>query len=331
DDEVRIVCADMTTGNPSGSPFVSTIGGLEPEAMTGWAAYAGGVVWALREHGLPARGLNIAFAGEVPLGSGLSSSAALECSIALATCAAWGVPDTLALRRDLVSACVRAEQDVAGAPTGGMDQTVSLFGQAGHALLIDCASWQTTPVPWRLPDGVQLLVVDTRASHALVDGQYGSRRDECAAAARALGVGSLRDVCDDDVPDTLVDPMLRRRVRHVLTENNRVGTAVEALTDSDPARLGQTFAESHASMRDDFEISCPQLDAVVETAMSCAAYGARMTGGGFGGCAIVLADADRIPRIRIAVDHAFRERGWPEPGFLDAVASEGARRVTDPR
>ena len=304
--------------------FEGVLADVSPGSVEGWAAYVAGVAWALREAGHALPGMDIVVDGRVPLGSGLSSSAALICSSALAMCAAAGIdPD----RRELVAATMRAESEVAGAPTGGLDQTAALLAEAGHALLIDFRDHTTRTVPWRPDDaGLTLLVVDTRASHSHADGGYGSRREECEAAARELGVPSLREATVDDL-DRLDDERLRRRARHVVTEVQRVADTVSALGAGDWTRVGALFTASHASMRDDFEISCAELDVVVDTALADGALGARMTGGGFGGSAIALVPAERVDQVTDRVAAAFADHGWGAPGVLPAPASAGARQV----
>ena len=303
--------------------FEARLGDVSPGSVAGWAAYVAGVAWALREAGHRLPGMDLVVDGRVPLGSGLSSSAALICSAALAMCAAADViPD----RQALVRATMRAESEVAGAPTGGLDQTAALLAEAGHALLIDFRDHTTRPVPWRPDDaGLDLLVVDTRASHSHSSGGYGSRREECEAAARALGLTSLREADEDDLPR--LDDVLRRRARHVVTEVGRVAETVDALAADDWTRVGALFTASHTSMRDDFEISCSELDVVVDTALRHGAVGARMTGGGFGGSAIALVPTDRAADVADRVAGAFADRRWPAPGVLPAPASAGARRV----
>jgi galactokinase len=230
-------------------------------------------------------------------------------------------------RMRLVGACIRAENEVARAATGGLDQTVAMFGQPGHALLLDCRDWSRRQVPWDTGD-VDLLVVDTRASHSLTDGGYESRRRDCERAAELLGVEVLRDVADPDAAlAALDDDRLRRRVRHVLSEMDRVTVAVAQLEAHDLAGLGRTFAASHASLRDDYEVSCEELDAVVDAATGAGALGARMTGGGFGGSAIALVPRDRLDAVEQAVAAAFERRGWPAPGLLVAAPAGGARRL----
>ena len=311
DDELRIALAD-----------------LAPGAVKGWAAYAAGAVWALRDAGHDVPGLDLLVDGRVPLGSGLSSSAALICSVALAATEAAGLGLDV---RDLVAPSVRAESEAAGAPTGGMDQTVSLLGEAGSAILIDFTSHEDRPVPWDPESaGLTLLVVDTRSAHSLVDGTgYVARRRDCELAAEQLGLDSLRGATEADL-DRLTGSSadrLRRRTTHVVTEVARVGRVVDALEAGDWEAVGRAFTESHASMRDDFEISCAELDVVVDTALAQGALGARMTGGGFGGSAIALVRREDADRVAAAVGAAFAAQGWGAPGVLPAPASAGAHRV----
>jgi len=305
--------------------FERRLGEVSPGSVDGWAAYVAGVAWALREAGHELPGMDLVVDGRVPLGSGLSSSAALICSAALAMCAAAGVdPD----RQALVRATMRAESEVAGAPTGGLDQTAALLGEEGQALLIDFRDHNTRTVPWApQAAGLELLVVDTRASHSHADGGYRSRREDCEAAARELGVTSLREVTEADLP-RLSPGRLRRRARHVVTEVDRVRDTVDALGREDWPAVGELFTASHASMRDDFEISCAELDVVVDTALAHGALGARMTGGGFGGSAIALVPDGRAAEVADRVTDAFAERGWRAPGVLPAPASAGAHQVS---
>ncbi|HSJ20222.1 MAG TPA: galactokinase [Nocardioidaceae bacterium] len=303
--------------------------GLRPGAVTGWAAYVAGVVWALREDGWDVPGLEVAVDSRVPIGSGLSSSAALECAIALGVLAVMGVTDTDELRGRLVQLCVRAEAEMAGAPTGGMDQSVALLARAGHALLLDFDDGTSRQVEWSPSrEGLGLLVVDTGVSHALTDGGYASRRTDCEEAARALGVRTLREArALADPFGALAGSRAPRRVRHVLTEMDRVDAAVAALDRGDHAALGPFLDASHDSLRDDFEVSCPELDVVVETCRRHGALGARLTGGGFGGSALALLPVGDVPRAAVAVAAAFEEHGWHPPAFLHAPAGAGARRL----
>jgi galactokinase len=302
---------------------------LRPGALSGWIAYIGGVVWSLREEGWDLPGLDVVVDSTVPIGSGLSSSAALECAVALGAAALVGTPDTEEERRRLASACVRAETQMAGAPTGGMDQSVALLARSGHALLLDFVDGSARQVPWDPADeGLALVVVDTRVSHELTDGGYGSRRADCEEAARQLGVRTLREVQSrpEDL-EALTDSRVRRRARHVLSEMDRVDRAVAVLERRELARLGPLLDASHDSLRDDFEVSCEELDLVVETCRRHGALGARMTGGGFGGSALALLEASSVDDVTATVADAFERRGWNAPGFLRAPASEGARRL----
>jgi galactokinase len=298
--------------------------GIGPGEVKGWASYVAGVAWALRQDGVDVPGLDVCVDSTVPLGAGLSSSAALECSVAVAIAHLAGVADDKAGRRRLVTACMRAETEVAGAPTGGMDQTVALLAEPGAALLIDFLDHTTTAVPLRLePAGLAILVIDTRVSHALVDGGYASRRADCGSACEALEVPSLRQATLAGV-EGLTDARIRRRARHVVTEIDRVARAVEAIGREDWPALGDIFLTSHASMRDDFEISCPELDVAVEAAVGSGAVGARMTGGGFGGSAVALVPTDELDTVAAAVDQAFDARGFRRPAFLLAEPSGAA-------
>jgi galactokinase len=284
------------------------------------------VLWALREAGVDVPGADLTLDSDVPLGAGLSSSAAVECSVGLAVALAIGVADDASLRHTLVQACMRAENEVVGAPTGGMDQTIALFAEPAHALLIDFATGAQRQVPWDPGrHGCDLLVVDTRVQHALDDGSYGDRRVECERAAVELGLGALAQAGPESL-DAL-DGMPARRVRHVITEQARVDAVVAALEGGDWDAVGPLLTDSHVSLRDDFEVSCPELDTVVDVSLEHGALGARMTGGGFGGSAVVLSPGDRSESIADAVREAFATRGWRPPRVLDGTASGAAHRV----
>ncbi len=307
-----------------------TLDDVGPGHPPGWTAYVLGVMWALRRRGLHVPGLDLLVDGHVPVGSGLSSSAALSCSAAVALADLVPGADRLT-REELAADCVLAENVVAGARTGGLDQTIALRGSAGHVLLLDCRDFGITPVPWTVTaSGWTLLVVDTRAPHALVDGQYAARRLGCEQAAAALGVGSLRDVDAgrlDDALGRLDDEVLVRRTRHVVTEIERVRQAAAALRAGDVESLGRLMTASHGSLRDDFEVSSPELDLVVEVALGCGAAGARMTGGGFGGSAIALVPRGSMGEVADAVAEAFAGRGWAAPHVLEGIPSGAASRV----
>ena len=295
---------------------------LAAGSVTGWAAYAAGVVWALGQDGFSVPGLDVLLDSTVPVGGGLSSSAAVECAVAVSVAVLGDEVLDEELRRRLLAACIRAESEMAGAPTGGMDQAIALFAAPDTALLLDFGNDTQTPVSLPLPgSGVTLLVINTGVSHALSDGGYGDRRAECSRAARLLGAPTLSAASGWD---GLTDDVLVRRTRHILTENDRVRSVVAALGTADWAAVGHDFIASHASMRDDFEISCAELDVAVDAAVQAGALGARMTGGGFGGSAVALVPEERVDAVRRAVDTAYVGQGWKPPTYLEAAPSTAA-------
>lgn len=326
DDAVRLVSALAPQNVWSG-----TLSDIAPGRVTSWVAYAGGPAWSLGRDGFTLGGFDAAIDSCVPLGAGLSSSAAIECAVGVALDDVFGLglAGDDAGRARLAAACVRAENDVAGAPTGGMDQAASLRTQAGHALLLDNVDASVSQVPFHLePQGLELLVIDTRAEHALVDGQYAARRAACHAAADRLGVGTLREVTDLDAAlSALTDPVERMRVRHVVTEIARVVAFADLVRADRVREVGPLLDASHESLRLDYEVSCAELDVAVAAARDAGALGARMTGGGFGGSAIALVEADAATAVADAVAAAFAAHGWAEPGFLIAVAGPAAARV----
>jgi galactokinase len=301
---------------------------LVPGQVTGWAAYPAGVAWALRSAGYPVTGACIAIDSGVPEGAGLSSSAALECATALAL---TGLAGVTVPRGELAAIARRAENEFAGVPSGIMDQSASLLCRSGHALLLDCRSLETSQVPFDpAVAGARLLVINTRARHELTDGSYGHRRAECEKAARLLGIPSLRYLTDVGDTDRLADPVLRRRARHVVADNQRVLSVVALLrsTSADAyLQVGRLLTEAHQSLRDDFEISWPEADVAVESALAAGALGGRMIGGGFGGSVLALVPAAAFGAVCDAVSRAFAARSWTAPEFLDAVPSDSARRV----
>lgn len=329
DDVVRVV-----SGLAPQDVWAGTVAGIAPGAVGSWVAYATGPVWSLGQDGFALGGFDVAIDSCVPLGAGLSSSAAIECAVAIALDEVFGLGQADLGdpgRARLAAACVRAENEVAGAPTGGMDQAASLRTSAGHALLLDNVDASVAQVPFDLAEaGLELLVVDTRAEHALVDGQYAARRDACHAAAAVLGVGTLREVDPAGLDVALArldDPVQRMRVRHVVTEIARVEQFVALVRDGRVREVGPLMDASHESLRVDYQVTCPELDVTVSAARAAGALGARMTGGGFGGSAIALVEAAQVGAVATAVTAAFAERGWAEPGLLLAVAGPAAGRV----
>ncbi len=298
---------------------------LTPGAVGGWAAYPLGMAWSLRAAGHPLSGTRLAIDADLPMGAGLSSSAALECATALALSELHGVR---VARPELAALASRAENEFVGAPTGIMDQSAALLCRAGHALLLDCRTGATEELPLNpATAGLTLLVVDTGARHALTDGRYAQRRRSCEEATRLLRVASLRDVVDADDVAGLADPELRRRARHVVTENRRVLAAAALLRRGAPGDLGPLLTESHASLRDDFEVSWRRADVAVEAALLAGAAGARMMGGGFGGSVLVLTPAAGISQVADAIAIAYARRRWPAPAVAVAAPSAGARRL----
>jgi len=302
---------------------------LTPDALSGWAAYPLGVAWALREFGADlehVRGVDLHLTSDVPIGAGLSSSAAIECAVAIALNEHWG----LGLDRPTLAKVGQlAENRVVGAPTGIMDQSASLLGEPDAAVFLDCRSLDADVIPLGFrAAGLVVLVIDTHVSHSHATGGYAARRASCEAGARALGVDSLREVRIADLAraEAELDDETFRRVRHVVTENQRVLDTVRTLREHGPAAIGPFLDASHVSMRDDFEISVPELDAAVEAAQAAGAVGARMTGGGFGGAAIALVAESLVDDVTTAVLAAFSARGFREPTVFAVAASAGAGR-----
>jgi len=294
---------------------------LKPLSGPTWTRYILGVIWSLGVED----GFEILVDSEVPAGAGLSSSAALECSVALA------INDQLRLGKtlpELARITQRAENEFVGVPCGIMDQSISLMATAGHALLIDCRDLSTRQVRVDFEAaGLKLLIVDTRAHHALVDGGYAERRDQCEAVARQLGIRAPRDLSLDGLAqvEREIDPRHFRRARHVVSEIARVTEAIGALERDEFTAFGKLLSASHHSLRDDYNVSCPELDLVVETAMREGALGARMVGGGFGGSAIALIRTGDAGHIAAALEREFSESGFKAPRFFDSLPSQGGQ------
>ncbi|KRD50444.1 galactokinase [Microbacterium sp. Root280D1] len=297
-----------------------------------WAAYPLGVAWALRQadgvapSAATGSGLDIAIASDVPVGAGLSSSASIEGATASALNDLWAAGlDRVALAR----VGRKAENEAVGAPTGIMDQMASMLGEPDAAIFLDCRSLDANLVQVGIAEaGLAILVMDTRVKHAHSTGGYGERRAACERGAAIMGVPSLRDVSVDDLPraEELMDDVTFRRVRHVVTENQRVLDTVVVLREDGARAIGDLLVASHASMRDDFEISVPELDTAVETALAAGALGARMTGGGFGGAAIALIEQDSVQQVTDAVSAAFAASGFTSPVIFTVTPSAGAHR-----
>ena len=317
----------MTSLQEEGDDVTVDLDSLAPGAVPGWAAYVAGTAWALADAGVELPGADLLVDGDLPRGAGLSSSASLECATAgaLLALAAATLPAT-----EVALLATRAENDFVGMPCGVMDQFAVTHARSGHLLLLDTRSLEVRHIPFDLGDeGLALLVVDTRTAHRLVDGEYAARRSACEAAATLLGVPALRDVDDlDSALDWLDEDVLRRRVRHVVTENARVLAVVALLASGDVRSIGPLLTASHVSLRDDFEVSCPELDLAVDTALAAGALGARMTGGGFGGSALALVESKESGRVRAAILDAFSSAGFEAPAFVDAVPGDGYGRVS---
>jgi len=343
DDVVRLASAQAE------GLWESSLADVRPGAVEGWGAYVAGVAWALREAGHTVGGFDAVVDSCVPFGASLSSSAALECAVAVALDEVFGLGlgGDAAGRRVLVDACRRAENDIAGAPTGGLDQSASMLCAPGQAVELDFAPGVAPedfvkPVPFDLAAaGLSLLVIDSRAPHQLVDGQYAARRQACERAAGLLGVATLRDVPAAGL-DAALDALgghedsdlLRRRVRHVVTEIARTADFVEVVrqslgADGVPdeaavARAGALMNASHDSLRDDYEVTVRETDLAVDASRAAGAIGARMTGGGFGGSTIALVRADQVHAVAEHVAKAFADAGLTAPAFLEAPPSGAA-------
>lgn len=311
---------------------------VAPGAVSGWVSYVVGVAWALRQAGHVVGGFDVAVDSCVPYGAGVSSSAALECAIAvgLDEVNGLGLASSDSGRSELAAVCVHAENSIAGAPTGGLDQSASLHCRAGVALLLDFRDGSAHPVSFDVAGhNLALLVIDTRATHQLADGQYAARREVCEAAAAHLGLASLREINDltaalaglGTIGDEATAEVARRRVRHVVTENDRVHEVVGMLTRGEVEAVGPVLTAAHTSLRDDYEVSCPELDLAVSAAIGAGAIGARMMGGGFGGSAIALIRATDGDSVASAVTAAFAAAGHRPPAFLMAMPDIPAGRI----
>jgi galactokinase len=301
---------------------------LEPGSVGDWATYPAGMAWVLREAGYEIGGANLLVDSDLPTGAGLSSSAALLCATGVAL---LGLRDLEVDPAEVARLAQKAENQYVGAPVGLMDQMASMCCTAGHALYFDIRAMSTEQIPFDPEaDGLTLLVVDVKAPHRHVDGEYAARRKSCERAAAELGVPALRSITMDGLDEALAklsDDVDRRRVRHVVTEIDRVEQAVALMRAGRLRDVGALFTASHVSMRDDFEITVPELDVAVDTALAAGALGARMTGGGFGGCIIALVETATADQTFAAIEKAFQDQGFRTPTSLAATPSSGASRL----
>ncbi len=300
--------------------FTIDIKDVKPGSAGEWEKYVLGVIWTLEI----SSGVDILVDGHVPSGAGLSSSAALECSVAVGLNALFSLDKSL---EDLARATQKAENDYVGMPCGIMDQSVSLMGREGSALLLDCRDLTTESVPFDVASqGLELLIIDTQAHHALVDGGYAERRASCEAVAAKFSIPSMRNLTMEvlDSRRSEITEVEYIRARHAVTEIARVKDAVAALKASDFTTLGRLINESHISLRDDYTVSCPELDAAVDASLATGALGSRMVGGGFGGSAIALIKADQIDAVKEAIKKSYSEKGFKAPRFFTSLPSAGA-------
>ena len=303
------------------------LGDIGPERARGWSAYPQGAAWALLRRGISLGGVDLVVDSDVPPGAGLSSSAALIGAVALALAQLHDAPLS---RVDLAVAGQEAEHRMAGTPVGVMDHMAAMLGRAGHALFVDTRTRRHELVPLDLEaNGLRLVVIDTGVAHRLADGAYGDRRAACEEAARRLGVAALRDASLEDVEAgrARMGEVLFRRARHVVTENARVLDALVLLRQGKPGALGPLLSRSHASLRDDFEVSVPELDVAVSAAEAAGALGARLTGAGFGGAALAIVPAGRYHDVRAGVLGSFAAAGWAAPSVFTVESGDGAERL----
>jgi galactokinase len=305
-----------------------SLDGVQPDPVMRWSNYIRGVLALLERAGHRLGGLDLVFAGDVPIGAGLSSSAAVEVAVATAACHLFGLDLP---QIELARLCQQAEHEFAGTQCGLMDQLISVLGQEGHALLIDCRHLTWQPVP--LPAGVAVVVCDTSKRRGLADSAYNERRRECEEGARRLGVAALRDLDVErfEARAGQLPPLLHKRCRHVVYENDRTCRAVEALRRGDAATTGRLMNESHTSLRDLYEVSCDELDLMAALAQSQpGCWGARMTGAGFGGCVVALVEGSAAEAFSQTVATRYERQAQRTPALYVCQASAGAGPVPDP-
>jgi galactokinase len=297
---------------------------VKPGLKGEWERYALGVLWALGVK----EGVDLLIDGHVPLGAGLSSSAALECSVATAMNHLFDLGFNL---EELARLTQKAENQYVGVPCGIMDQSVSLMATQGSALLLDCRDLSTKNIPFDVASsGLELLIIDTQAHHALTDGGYAERRASCESVVAKLGITSLRELSMEQLENSrgLLSETEFVRARHAITEMKRVLECVDALSKSEFEKVGELINQSHASLRDDYTVSCPELDSAVEAALAAGALGSRMVGGGFGGSAIALIQASKTTETIKAVEKAFASKGFKAPRFFTSLPSQGAELLS---
>jgi galactokinase len=297
---------------------------VKPGLKGEWERYALGVLWALGVKD----GVDLLIDGHVPLGAGLSSSAALECSVATAMNHLFDLGFNL---EELARLTQKAENQYVGVPCGIMDQSVSLMATQGSALLLDCRDLSTKNIPFDVASsGLELLIIDTQAHHALTDGGYAERRASCESVVGKLGIRSLRELTMEQLENSrgsLTETEFVR-ARHAVTEMKRVLDCVQALSDSNFAKVGELINQSHASLRDDYTVSCPELDTAVDAALAAGALGSRMVGGGFGGSAIALIQASKTTETIKAIEKGFSSKGFKAPRFFTSLPSQGAELLS---
>jgi len=299
------------------------INNVKPGLKGEWERYALAVLWSMGVK----TGVDLLIDGHVPLGAGLSSSAALECSVATAVNHLFDMGFSL---EDLARLTQRAENQYVGVPCGIMDQSVSLMATVGSALLLDCRDLSTRNIPFDVASsGLELLIIDTQAHHALTDGGYAERRASCESVATKLAIKSMRELsmAQLDAGKELLTPVEYVRARHAVSEMQRVLDCVDALSKSDFVKVGELINQSHASLRDDYTVSCPELDTAVDASLAAGALGARMVGGGFGGSAIALIQASKTTETIRAVEKAFADKKFKAPRFFTSLPSQGAEVI----
>ena len=297
---------------------------VKPGLKGEWERYALGVLGSMGV----SHGVDLLIDGHVPLGAGLSSSAALECSVATAMNHLFDMGYNL---EELARLTQKAENEYVGVPCGIMDQSVSLMATRGAALLLDCRDLSTKNIPFDVASSaLELLIIDTQAHHALTDGGYAERRASCESAVAKLGITSLRELSMEqlEASRSILTETEFIRVRHAVTEMKRVLDCVDALSNSDFEKVGHLINQSHASLRDDYTVSCPELDAAVDAANAAGALGSRMVGGGFGGSAIALIQASKTSETIKAIEKAFSDKGFKAPRFFTSLPSQGAELIS---